>query len=534
MSRRKFHWRGVSGYTSPAGIKFVQVENKNLSVFVPLTAFVLEVQEAKQTLAEAGLVPIGGAWNELCEDVAALTEFPDRRIADRSGWNGDIFAFPDGAIIAPEGAEAPALAMKPDRSRCALAGSTEGWVDNVGTLLANQAIPMATVLMGYASPLVEVVGRFENFGFELVGPGGIGKTTVLRSAVSTYSGPNLPSFNTTSAGLESEMHTSNGQLLVLDEANSFYGTETPSKRGAAMKGLAFDLAIGKPKRRYLSPTPQRSSFVFLTSSNQALADLAGGESRHVLRAASDRLMTLRVSAERPFGVFDSVPPSFSTAEEYAKALEAACKANHGHPMRAYVQGLVNDLARDRDEVVERVQANVRLWRQRAGADLGGDGAIGRVADAFGLLYAASVEAKRHLMLPEGWRCGAALKEVYEHIYTGPKAIRPIDDDLRSHLRQPGVRDLDVQGMRRMSDALVDATPGFLKSVQNGEVEARLPPANVARSLPDLIARLPSSRAGVRLNAEAGRTTNKRQVRSLHGPERIIVLTLPPGFLQAPL
>ena len=129
----------------------------------------------------------------------------------------------------------------------------------------------------------------------------------------------------------------------------------------------------------------------------------------------------------------------------------------------------------------------------------------RVADAFGLLYAAGREAQRHGVLPDSWRCGPAVISVYRDFYTGPKPPKPIDDQLRAYLRQPGVRDLDSRGLRRMGPSMFTAARAFLQTNRTGEREAILPRAAAARELPDLVDRLPDSPG--RSPAESGERSN---------------------------
>ena len=169
-------------------------------------------------------------------------------------------------------------------------------------------------------------------GSKRLARGGIGKTLVQRLVASTCGGSEyLQSFNATLAGLEEEMATSNGLLMALDEANAFYGDDQRPRRGAKLKALSFRLAIGKATRRYLGPQPERYYYVFLTSSNESLGSLLGGEAAQVTAAASDRFMTLKINASRPHGVFDSIPPEFESAEAFAKSLEDALAENYGHP-----------------------------------------------------------------------------------------------------------------------------------------------------------------------------------------------------------
>ena len=528
MHRRTFPNLYPLGFTSQRGERYVLVESKKLIAYVPLLLFTLDERQAKSMLVAAGISMPGNAWRELLNDVASLTDFPPRLIATGAGWNGDAYLFSDGTLFSGSDEE-PAVAFTPDPDRCGLQGSLKDWISGIAEPVASQSLPMAAILMAFASPLVELIGRKENFGFELVGAGGTGKSLSQRLAASVSRNTDVPSFNATLAGLESEMEGCNGQLLALDESNSFYSNGPKGGAGTAMKTFAFRLGQGKATLRHRGPRIQRYFFVFLTSSNQPLASLAGAEHQASLRAAGDRLMTLNIAASRSYGVFDSVPPEFGSAEEFAQALDDAADANHGYAMRTFIQQLVAEVAEDRAALVARIRADIRVWRERAGVGLGSHGAYGRVGDAFGLLYAAGCLAKHYKVLPASWHCGAALKRVYRDFYTGPKPPRPIDDDLRDHLRQSDVWDIDRQGLRRMGPALFARTPAFLKRGRGGSLEARIPPVQAARYLPSLRERIGSSRSGVRLLREAGHSTVKRRVRR-DRDDRVVVLRLPPGFI----
>lgn len=518
----------ASGVITPRGAKYYRAVSEHRVGFVPVTTFIQDEKAARLLLVEQGWSPAAPAWRELKQKFDDVTEFTPANIADRYGWNGPIFLFPNGTLIAPQDAERPEVTIQADAALCAAKGSLKGWIKGVARPLKGQSLPMFLIMAAFAAPLSEIIGRHDNPGQEVQGKPGCGKSTLQLLMASVCGAGWRRSANTTLDGVESYMAASNGLPFILDEMNLFYGDEAQARRAPKIKNLAFRMADGQIKNRFNGSKPERYYFTATVSTNELLAEAIAGGNRSSASAAADRLLTLKVAEARQYGVFDSVPAHYDGAELFAKALVEAAERHCGHPMRVFVQGLVNDLHDDREGTIARINANIAKWRE--GADIGYDnGSLGRVADVFGLYYAAGEEAKRHGVLPDTWWCGRAVKNVYRDFYTGPKAPPSFDRDFRRLLKGPHVRDLDELPIRRMGEALFGKTVFLKTNKQSRQREVLVTRARLDGDMPDWKTRFPSSKSGVKLVREADRQKVKRQVRT-GITDRMVTFELPRDFL----
>ena len=514
----------VRGLLSPRGIKYIEVQLGGASGLVP-KRLLNEASDCKAALAEQDVI-LGPYWTEFSRQAVQVRDLLPAPIVDRVGWNGDLFVLRTREVASPPGAGQPLLAIETAGVEAAL-GSGSAWKTLVARPLTGQSLPMTLIMAALSSPLLELILRRDNIMLALLGEPGTGKSDMLEIVHSVAGGGRVSSFNSTVDGLEAAMMAHNGHPLILDELNLFYGDASAAARGGKQKLIAFRMADGTIKRRWSGPEPEHSHFVLLTATNEHVQGLIAGEAGDVKRAVTDRLLTLQTD-RGTFGTIDEVPEGYVNAGEFVTAVRQAASANAGHAFRRFVRGLVGDLAEDREATIGRIQANMTHWCDRVGVDTS-NGSYRRVGEAFGLFYAAGEEAKRHGVLPRRWRCGSAVQSVYERYYVGPKPPVPIDDAVRAVLALPGVRDIDRQGTRRIGDRRFEATPAFTKRARNRHREVWLTPANTTRHLPDLPARITTSRAGIRMLREGGHQTVKRQVRTGQPPDRMVVLELPAGF-----
>src|SRR5205085_382369 len=95
-------------------------------------------------------------------------------------------------------------------------------------------------------------------------------------------------------------------------------------------------------------------------------------------AAADRLITLHVSAERPHGIFDSLPAEYSSSSDLAAALRGAATQHYGHAFRRFVTRLAKRRSRDERKLRSWIGRRLSEFRQAVAADLN-DGSKLRVA-----------------------------------------------------------------------------------------------------------------------------------------------------------
>ena len=335
----------VRGICASSGRRFVRVELGDKIGSAPLDAFTLQATRAIEMLSRQDVILIGPASRqELIKQVEALKDFPQEDVAEHVGWNGGSFALPDGSVISPRRSPKPIIAFETVADKCSVTGSLREWKKQVAEPLDGQSIGIFALCFAFVAPLLSLTSRQGNFGFELVGVKGAGKSTIQYIASSVLGGFSEGSndrywlsLNSTINALDDTMVAHADMPIILDEAGLFAAGDSPRVRGEAYKALAFKLASGDRKSRLGEPKRKASRHVFLISANESLIDLTDRHSDSA-SAAADRLMTICVP-DRQYGVFDHLPAGHSGSREYAQALTNAAEQHHGQAFRKFLKRL---------------------------------------------------------------------------------------------------------------------------------------------------------------------------------------------------
>lgn len=476
----------IRGVTAASGTRWVNIIKGQTSAWSGYIGFATNERTTKSHLAEQGVVLMAATWRQVLEEVSRLEDFPAEAVAERPGWVGASFVLPDGTVFSPDDATPPQITFGPDASRWGRSGSMEGWIKHVARPLTDQSLPMFLLMTAFSAPILEFTGRSENFGFEVVGRPGCGKSTsqllmssVLGGVRNTSAGKYWIAFDTTLDGLESSMSEHSGLPMVINEANLFYAQLSERARAEQLRALVFKLGQGHIKRRFALEKPQTHRFVYVTSSNVPLAMMISGEDGTVADAAFDRLMTLEVPKDRSTGVFDFIPEGYAGAEAFANRQEKAAHRHHGHAMRLFLTELVNERARGEKRLLRKIAKHMKAFRTKA-ASLEGV-STGRVAEAFALVYAAGKLAQRYGALPDDWNCGRAAHACYRQMLEMPKRRPSFDLLLDAVLRKPGIVDLDCSSPERLDNKAFAAVPAFLKTSRNGRREVLFHPSTLEES-----------------------------------------------------
>ena len=147
---------------------------------------------------------------------------------------------------------------------------------------------------------------------DLVDRTSVGKVTPLLMASSVWggmpgrSGGFMETWATTVEGAERLMLQHSDGFLALDETN------LADKAKRVIREVIFRLAAGRQKVRYTDTGVTVSRrLVFLSSSNEPLAQLLAGSAGRVIRAAEVRLLSVPARASEKFGIFDRLPDGFA-------------------------------------------------------------------------------------------------------------------------------------------------------------------------------------------------------------------------------
>lgn len=461
----------VCGFTDDYGHKWVSITYKGKTALLRYADFVSGRVQIWGLLAERGLIIIAkAAKTSIMEQVEALDLFTRRRIFSRPGWCNGQFANASGKVFAPPEAAKGLVAFTPMKAKCAKKGSLTRWRQQVARPLVGHPIPSFILMTCFAAPMLELVGRAENFGFELSGEGGKGKSTTQRLMASVV-GPAMgkdkgymTSFYATPAALEKLMEWHSDMPFIIDEANLFGSGSGGRADRNKMSDFSFQMASGSTKARMATPDQEGYRFIFVTSANEPFHELLGDVHRDTAQAATDRLMSIVIS-QGDAGVFGPQPEGYESYRQFTQALETAMAQQYGTAMPKFIQKLV--LARHNDETKLQggIRARIAEFKHHFGVNEN-NGSDVRVSEAFGLVYAAGHFAQHHGILPAEFDClGAAA-----HCYANYRATVPVRQSLTERLlavaARPETMQIDRSNLPTLSDEDMEKAGAFIRVVKD--------------------------------------------------------------------
>lgn len=517
----------ISGIEDQHGIRHVIVTKEDASTFLSMS----EVAEMKaiSKLAQLGIVlPSGKRRSAFFERLADLGSFQKTHVIDQVGWHPGTFVLGDGSQIQARGAQ-PLLSLHQTQpGKWSVAGTLGGWRRKVARPLTGQPIPMFVLMLAFAPPIMKYLPQWTNPGFELVGRGGTGKSTLLKLAASVYGGTGdgvvgryWETWNTTTAGVETLLEGHTNCLLILDELNALTGSGTTAAKRQTYNSILFNLSLGVDKTRYQAKADRQRPICYLSSSNTSLVqELAGGD-QEVVRAAADRLLTIRADAGTGNGVFSHIPDAYEGAAELINAVMTGARRNHGVAIRAYLERLVQDEAED----AVKLQALLSSWagdfiqrvtRHRA------SGSESRTVQVFSLVYAAGKLAQSYGILPTEWMCGGAVETCFRrHIEEKTLSLGSAPDRILAYAALPDVKAVDSLGdvstaaLRRRAGVLVGKGPNR---------ELVLHPDALRERLSGSLHLLKALKAAGMLDGDAGTYQTKRTIQGRS--VRVVVVKVP--------
>ena len=522
----------VRGATASDGDPYVRVTASGKKPWIPRYAFIGSGGEALRLLKAAGVPLLGEEWTNTKALVAKIEHYPRKALISRSGWDdGGDFALPSGDVIATSPRKSPVVLFDRDPHKCATSGTIRYWRETTA-LLKDQPIAAFVMFAAFAAPFLSLTNYATNPGFELAGPSGVGKSTVQRLAAAVCGPADSPSgvnywmtANATINAMEQVMSAHNDMPLIIDEANLYASTDNFAARARKFNALVFALAEGSEKRRYGSGQSQRSRFVFITSTNEPLAELLAGHRVAVAEAAADRLFTIPIGADRPYGIFDHLPLDRADIGSLAEELSHRIRQCYGVGMRQFLARLVVERAKDPEAVAGRLRELMNFFRNEVQVDCN-DGSETRAADAFGLVYAAAKFAIDYGAVSKKLDpLGAALTCYRLNRASRAKPANPAKQ-LLNLAQDWDILEVRPDRLAELSDAEIDEASGIVRIARNGKKELLLTESQLHRLTDNRSRFLADPDICRMMIAERGRAQTKRQVRSNRGPERFFCFRLP--------
>jgi len=517
----------VQGGTAPDGMPWVNMSaaDGNANVWVPLDELLDDAAPAKRRMRAARLFLFKDNLTNALDLARNVNAFPPLPLIDAPGWSGPHFALRSGEVFSPDDHTDTIVLFEPDPVTCAARGG-KAWSKGAKRLGKGQPIVTFALMIPFAGPLLQLSRVRENIGFELSGPKGVGKSSLQHLSTSTI-GPALEpagknywiTANTTMNALEAEMPRHTDTIMVIEELSVMHAGDSEKIRANHMREFVFRMAQGTAKSRYQEEKKTPVRFVWLTSTNDPLATLLGKYGGDAGEAAGDRLLALPIGPNRKHGIFKApLPKGCATGEDAARAIADLVAGNYGRPMRRFLRRLVKGRAKDEAGLRAVIEAFILEFRDAVGVD-GNTGSEARVADAFGLVYAAGRLAQRYGALPKKLDCLAAACKCYRINRKSMDAEVSNVERLQRLARHKGVVCIDLEDHSKAYLKRLAAAPALIRIGKGGKRELLLSKEQFERAFPMSNGLLADTAVKKLMRHDKGRNTIKIQVSHSEEPKR---------------
>ena len=435
------------------GVRWLYVATDMGGTWLSMTEQV-EPSKAAPKLASIGIMlPPGKKRTAFFEQLSSFQDYREQHIVDQTGWHDGRFALGDGTQIVPDGLGALPSRLDPAPRKWTTSGNVKNWKRGVASPLTGQPIPMFVIMFAFAAPIMRFIDCWTNPGIELVGAGGVGKSTLLELAASIYGGTGgsddfryWETWNTTVAGMETLLAGHANCLILLDELNALSGGGTAAAKRKAYNDILFNLGYGIDRTRYGGKQTRQRQFCYLSTSNTSLVQELRGGDPAVVAAASDRLLIIRADTgafEDP-SVFSFVPPGYTDIKHLIGHLKRAADENHGVVIRYFLQRLVDEAAADVGALTRRLNGWFREFEEATRSD-DTSGTRARTISTFALVFAAGKLAQHYGILPTRWACGGAALFCYQqHVLDKSDALGGPVARIVAYSSLPGVLAADPE------------------------------------------------------------------------------------------
>lgn len=506
----------ITGLRDEDDTRYIHFRQGKRAVTVRYDTFHATTTEASSALRQSGIIVVTG-MSDIRNAVDQIKRFSPARIVSKPGGSRHGFAAANGQVYVADGQPYPLVTFKSQSGILDRGGTLAGWIEGVAAPLAEQLLPAFLMMSMFASPLLRWINRADNIGLEVSGAGGTGKST-CQYLIASAAGPAIgdgeatywQTLNSTNNALEDVFEVYNDMTLILDEAGLVEGAGRLNSRATTMRDLAFRLSTGQPKRRFREPAAPRVRLVYILSTNQPIASLLRAAHAAEADAIADRLITLPILSDRPFGIFDRCPPSYLSIGDFAESLKRAAAENYGHAMPAYLSYLVNEAARRPKALRETIERYVTEFMRRAGTNTN-DGSQLRVAQAIGLIYAGGKLAKAAGVLPSTYRCGSAALVALTLHRDHARPQPSFDDRLVALMGHADTIDLAKVEVSTVDEDERRRCPAFLYTGRSGSRELLVPTKHMDRVVPGWRALCREPAFVQRLSPPEGRLVRNRPV-----------------------
>ncbi len=366
---------------------------------IPRRLFLGDGTDGVKQLADLGLFiePGRAALDRLKMYVASARPEKRARLVDATGWHGDAYLFPDGAL----GDEAETLVYRGSKRALGVftpRGKLKDWQEHIAALAVGNWRLMFALSAAFVGPLLKPCGAASS-AFHWTGDSSLGKSGSLHAAGSVWGNPagTVNSWRSTDNSLEYVAAQHNDGLLILDEIKEV----DPKQAGA----IAYMLGNSKGKNRAHHAGGLREAIAWriamLSSGEIGLADHLASAGQKTHAGQTVRFIELPADAGAGLGMWNELH-HLADGRSFTDHLKAAAARYHGTAGRAFIAALIDRLG-DVPETVKRAEAHFFSRYVPAQAE----GQVRRVAAAFALVGAAGELAAEWRICP--WLNGDAFE-----------------------------------------------------------------------------------------------------------------------------
>ncbi len=223
---------------------------------------------------------------------------PGRQLlyASQTGWldssDHGCFVLPRTVIGAPAGMDPADVAFTGGcrTAQFKVAGTLQEWTEHVATMAIGNSKCTFALCVAFTGPLLHILG-IENGGFHLFGSSSVGKSTLLRCALSVWDcNDALSSWRATDNGKEVEAFSRNDTLLCLDEINQ----STAKNVGAIAYMLGNGIGKSRSNRNGELREPKRFRLIFLSSGETTLEQVLTSHGEQYMAGMDVRCVNIPV------------------------------------------------------------------------------------------------------------------------------------------------------------------------------------------------------------------------------------------------
>lgn len=339
-------------------------------------------------------------WKNISLELSSLT---DNKIllSYRPGFVGSNYLDIGGKVIGQaEGQYGPLL--HPSVSFSSInndqQGSLKEWQQHIAQYAHNSPLLMLSICLPFTGIICSLTS-IENGGFHIYGRSSLGKsimTYVAASVIGHYS--NNEKWNVTETGMEELSERNNDSLLILDDAQTI--ADTAKQRASRLQKAIYVFANGKGKvkaKRYQERTAEWRAFI-LSNGEKSLNQYAIEGGSEKLNGEKVRVIDIPAEIDQKYGILKSLPDGFQSTSEFVQHLELNCKSYYGSAKYHFLDNLIEDLNKDKANVVDFIAKRITYFKKSIKVDLN-NGIEVRIADKFALVYAAGCLATEYEVLP---------------------------------------------------------------------------------------------------------------------------------------